>query len=430
MPENEHQTGPVETPDLKATTSSSIELESSAPPATNEPAGNRLYTGRGRSWSPARALLGLAALAALIQLALTFSEVEEMRTPARVGASKVFRITDNGSARYQWSLYDGTNAGSLALQQQQLLRFEQSETVKIEFAEGLIHGAMVNAGDPLLHFRSPTNLRRLEVLKAEQSIVQSEQAEILAQRAEITAELELLEAGERPETIAEAKRKLEVAQAELRRSRNALAESKALYQQGALAQSKYDDLRYLDDVYAKQVSVEQAKLARESAPARSQDQAALQAKLSATIAQEDASNARLKAIETRIAERELLLAEQTVVSPISGQVSLGGEFLVEVISSKSVVLHLPIPIADRYHIETGQPVEFVSQMTGESLHDGTILNIASQSTLMGTEPVFWATASLPIGSGLDVGMMGTARLELQGDNEGILTSLKRQIIGN
>ena len=430
MPKTEHQTGLTDSPDLKATSSHPREQDLPVSNSASEPAGNRLYTGRGRAWSPVRAFLGLVALVALVQLALTFSDVEELRTPARVGASKVFRITDDGSARFQWSLYDGTKAGSLALEQQQLLRFEQSETVKIEFAEGLTHGAFIQAGEPLLHFRSPTNLRRLEVLRAEQTIVEAEKAEILAQRAEFAAELELLEAGERPETIAEAKRKLEVAQAELRRSRNALAESKALLQQGALAQSKYDDLRYLDEVYAKQVSVEEAKLARESAPARTQNRVALEAKLSATLAQEDASNARLKAIETRISERELLLAEQTVVSPISGQVSLGGEHLVEVISSKSVVVHLPIPMTDRYQIELGQPVEFASQMTGETRYSGTILDIAAQSTLMGNEPVFWATASLPVDSGLDIGMMGSASLALQGENEGILKSLERQIIGH
>mgnify|MGYP001183932102 CR=1 FL=1 len=360
-----------------------------------------LYTGAGLGWSPLRALLGVLALVVLVGLALSFSEVEKIQTPARVGPSHIFRVDEAGPARYQVTLYSGMNAGSAAMESQQLMLFEQSDLVELSLPENLVNGASIQKGEPLVLFRSPTNLRRLEVLKAQRDV-------LIAQRT-------LLEAGQRPGSSAVAERRLQEARARRQRDKAELERMQQLQGQGAVAEADLQAAELQDRLRSLQVSLERAELDLESAPVREEELEELDARLAAT--------------DAGLQELELLLAGQTVYSQLEGLVRLGGDSIVEVMASETIVIHLPIPQTERYRVQVGDPVEFVTQMVRDEVFEGSLIDIADSPELLGSEQVYWAAASIPLGDGLKIGMNGTARMKLSGESGGFLSGIRQQILG-
>ena len=108
---------------------------------------------------------------------------------------------------------------------------------------------------------------------------------------------------------------------------------------------------------------------------------------------------------------------------------MGGSSLIEVFSTDTKVIHLPIPQSDRYRISLGDSVVFVSQMAGSPPYEGTLIDIADQPVFIGTEYVFWAVAELPESVELQIGMTGSAQLKVVGERTGLLSDLRRQLLG-
>jgi hypothetical protein len=170
-----------------------------------------------------------------------------------------------------------------------------------------------------------------------------------------------------------------------------------------------------DRLRSLQVSLERAELDLESAPVREEELEELDARLAAT--------------DAGLQELELLLAGQTVYSQLEGLIRLGGDSIVEVMASETIVIHLPIPQTERYRVQVGDPVEFVTQMVRNEVFEGSLIDIADSPELLGSEQVYWAAASIPLGDGLKIGMNGTARMKLSGESGGFLSGIRQQILG-
>ncbi|MFN3412569.1 MAG: HlyD family secretion protein [Thermoanaerobaculum sp.] len=228
--------------------------------------------------------------------------------------------------------------------------------LEVRFQEGQI----LEAGDVVARLDTAQLERELEKAKA--------------QRDAAAAELALLEAGARPEEIAEAEARLAAAQAELAAAQADVARYQPLAQKGAANRKLLEDAETKALTATQQVAALRARLQLLQAGARREEKAA--------------ARARLAAFEAQVKVLEQVLADSVVVSPLSGTVierlAEPGEFL-PAGTPVVVVADLAHPWLEVYvdephlaHIRLGQPVKVTVDGRADAFA-GYVLFVAPQA---------------------------------------------------
>ncbi|HJN74841.1 MAG TPA: hypothetical protein QGF58_12990 [Myxococcota bacterium] len=275
----------------------------------------------------------------------------------------------------RWTLSEHGQAEGLAVVNEGTLQLERGEQLELR-----VHrGATVTEGESVAVIDSVLVTRLITELEAE--------------RAEISAQVNLLQAGGRLETIRRAQADVQVAEAQLAAA--ALASDRLRPADGVIARAEIEDLAAVVAVRERELSFSQAGLAEARLPARPEEVATLVA--------------RLSGVESRIAEANRRQAALTVVSPITGSVGAGRDNeLLAVVSATERFARFPVPESDRERIHIGDDVDFASPST-EGAMEGQVVDIADVAVPLGTESVFWVAVQLDDAGALPPGATGTAR---------------------
>jgi hypothetical protein len=329
------------------------------------------------------AVVSLGALAVLAVLAPGWGGV---RCPAVIRGARTFALEPIEPGRYQWTLSDGSGAGAARIVRQRVVEFDRGDSVELRLAPTIRDGDRVRRGEALATVRSIHQSAELEGLRAS--------------RATLVARLELLNAGGRPEAVAEARRAAEVARAEHAAQRRELERVTALAELGLVSAVDVETAEARDTVL--DLEAERALAAVDVArePARPEEVAVVAAETAA--------------LDARIAELEQLAEQIAVTSPVDGVVHLRGDGgVVEVHDARVVYLAVAIPVADARRARVGSTVRFSPSCRGAGEHTGTLVELARATATAHGQPVVWASARLDNPEGtLRPGTTGLARLDL------------------
>lgn len=275
----------------------------------------------------------------------------------------------------RWTLFEHGHAEGLAVVNEGTLQLERGEQLELR-----VHrGSTINEGESVAVIDSVLVTRMLTELEAE--------------RADLSAQVELIRAGGRPETIRRAAAEVQVARAQLDAA--ALASDRLAPAQEAVARAELEDLAAVVAVRELELASANARLDEARLPARPEEIAALQA--------------RLSGVDSRIAEANRRQAALTVLSPITGSVGAGRESeLLAVTSDTERFARFPVPEAERSRVNLGDGVDFESPSNPGQLV-GQVVDIADVAVPLGAESVYWVAVELDNASALPPGATGTAR---------------------
>jgi hypothetical protein len=325
-----------------------------------------------------------------------------LREKALVDADQTFRLSSIAEGQYAWSLRKGWPAEGEALVREQALLPERSDLVELEINPELRPGQVVEQGQVVAWLRSGRDVRL--------------QAEIASLRAALDAQRALLAGGGRPEEVEEARQQVRLAQAAWDGHQPEVRRVRALHAEGAASDAELEAAEVQDRLLAVELQVAQARLKVAGSSARPEALAAI--------------DAQITALDSRAAELEARLAGETVRSPITGLLEMGGRRMVlRIYDLDPVYLRLVIPERERHRIEVGTPVRFASPAVARTEFSGTIVDIGEDAVTVSGAQVFWVSVEVPNPDLLlRSGMSGVARIELPG-NEGPLAALWTELMG-
>jgi hypothetical protein len=350
-----------------------------------------------------RQAAGLASILLLILLALFMPRWGGVRQKAVVDANQTFRLYALDGGVHRWSLRSGWAAEGEALVRERTLELERSDMVELEIAPELSPGDVVQEGQVVAWLRSPRDERRL--------------AELEALRGELEAQRELLTAGLRAEEVQEVRQRVRLAQAAWEGHQLELERVRRLHDEGAISGAELEQTEVQDRLLALELEVAQARLQVAQSSARPEAIAAVQA--------------RIDALGARTAELELRLEGETIRSPITGLLEMGGRRVVlRVYDLDPAFLRIALPESDRHRMRVGAPVRFRTPAVDGHEFEGQVVDIAEDATTMAGGQIFWVSAELPNSSQLlRSGMSGVARIELEVPRRGMLTTLWQDLMG-
>jgi HlyD family secretion protein len=332
---------------------------------------------------------------------ITATAPPSVRQPAVVEASQTFRITSDESGRYLWSLEDGRRAQGNAVVHQRVIAFSRDDMVELQVTPRLQSGALVTAGQRLAEIQSAAAANGVAALRA--------------QREAVAAERALLAAGGRPEEVAEAARRVSVADANRAAYLPEVERLRALRTSGAVSAAEVQAAELLDEVRRVESDLARASLAVARSSARPEALAALDAKISA--------------LDARIAELDERLADTALASPVDGILEIGGgTTLLAVYDLNDAYLRFAIPEAQRSSVVVGDHVSFQTpSVPGESF-EASVVEIAEVATVLTGRTVFLATALADNPTlALHAGMSGEVRVS-PADRPGPLLSFWADLV--
>jgi len=323
-----------------------------------------------------RTVAGALAGVALLGLAVVSWTPQALELRGVVEPGARFSLT-SAPGELRWTLSEHGHAEGLAVVREGTLQLERGEQLELR-----VHrGSAVDEGEPVAVIDSVLVTRLLTELEAE--------------RADLSAQLRLLEAGGRPETIRAAAAEVQVAEAQLAAA--AMASDRLAPAAGAIARAEMEDLAAVVQVREQELNSARARLAEARLPARPEETAAI--------------NARLGGVDSRIAEANRRKAALTVLSPIKGSVGAGREDeLLAVVSNDDRFARFPVPEAERARVDIGDAVDFASP-SADGEFPGQVVDIAEVAVPLGAESVYWVAVELDAGLGLPPGATGTARFK-------------------
>ncbi len=356
---------------------------------------------------PARArlrqLAGFGAIALLVLLALVLPHWGGLRQKAVVDADQTFRLNSLDNGVHRWSLRSGWAAEGEALVREQVLELERSDLVELEIDPQLSPGDVVQEGQTVAWLRSPRDERRL--------------AELRAMQGELQAQMNLLQAGQRAEEVQEARQRVRLADAAWEGHRSELERVRRLHAEGALSDAELEQTEVQNRLLALELEVAQAALQVAGSSARPEAIQAVQA--------------RIEALAARVAELEHRLDGETIKSPITGLLEMGGRRVVlRVYDLDPVYLRIALPEADRHRLQVGTPVRFRAQAVQDHVFEGEVVDISEDAATVNAAQVFWVSAEVPNDDLLlRSGMTGVAQIELDTSSRGFLASLWDELMG-
>lgn len=339
----------------------------------------------------------------LLVLAVVMPQWGGMRQKALVDADQTFRVSSLENGGHQWSLRSGWPAEGEALVREQALQLERSDLVEFVIEPSLSPGDVVQEGQVVARLRSPRDERRL--------------AELDSLRTRLAAQHELLTAGKRDEKIEEKRQQVRLVRAAWEGHQPGLLRVQRLHEQGAVSDAELEQAEVQDRLLALELEVASASLDLVDAAARPEALQALQS--------------RMDAVEARANELEDRLAGETIRSPITGLLEMGGRRVVlRVYDLDPVYLRIALPEADRHRMRVGAPVRFRSPAVADTIFEGSVVDISEDAATVNGGQVFWVSAEVPNSSLLlRSGMSGVARIELEVPRRGMLTSLWDELMG-
>ncbi len=355
--------------------------------------------GRGRL----RTVVGVAAIALLLLLALVTPRWGGLRQKAVVDANQTFRLHSLESGGHRTSLRSGWAAEGEALVWERALELERSDLVVLEINPELSPGDLVQEGQVVAWLRSPRNQRRL--------------VELQAMRDRHIAQQDLIAAGKRDERIERRRQQLALARAAWEGIQPELSRTRALHQEGALSAAELEQIEGRERLLAMELEVASAALELVEAEARPE--------------RLEAAKARVEAVEARINELELRLEGETIRSPITGLLEMGGRRVVlRVYDLDPVYLRVALPEADRHRLQVGAAVRFRTQAVRDSIFEGEVVDISEDASPMASGQIFWVSAEVSNPEQmLRSGMSGVAQIELEVPRRGFLTKLWDELMG-
>ena len=350
-----------------------------------------------------RQVAGIGAIVLLLVLAFAVPHWGGLRQKAVVDADQTFRLHALEGGMHQWSLRSGWPAEGEALVREQVLELERSDLVELEIEPSLSPGDVVQEGQVVAWLRSPRDERRL--------------AEIEALLAELAAQQALLAAGQRAEEVQEARQRVRLAQAAWEGHQTELERMRRLHDEGAVSDAELEQTEVRSRLLALELEVAQAAVQVASSSARPEAIAAAQARM-------DALGARAEELEHR-------LAGETIRSPITGLLEMGGRRVVlRVYDLDPAYLRMALPQADRHRIRVGAPVRFRTPAVDEHTFEGQVVDISEDASTVNGGQVFWVSAEVPNSSQLlRSGMSGVVRMELETSRQGFFASLWDDLMG-
>ena len=350
-----------------------------------------------------RRMAGLLAIGVLGALLLLLPRWGGLRLKALVDADQTFRLSTATGGQHSWSLRAGWPAEGEALVREQVLRFERSDLVELAIDPELRPGQAVQEGQIVAWLRSPADARA--------------QAENEALRAQLEAQRALLQAGGRPEEIAEATRRVGLARAAWEGHQPELTRVRALHAQGAASAAELEATELQDHLLALEIQVAEAAREVVGSPARPEALAAV--------------DAELAALDARAAELASRLEGSVVRSPITGLLEMGGRNVVlRVYDLDPVYLRMALPERERHQIRVGSTVRFSTPAVSQVEFTGAVVDIGEDAVAseLGGQ-IFWVSAEIANPELLlRSGMSGVARIDLH-DPRGLLDATWREWMG-
>lgn len=350
-----------------------------------------------------RIALGGAAVAALFLLSLVLPRWGGVRDRAVVEAGRTFVLMSPTPGGYTWNLLDGRPAGDQALVLHRHVQFDRAELVELKLVPDLATGTTVVAGQQLAVIGSPALVRRLK--------------ELTAERDGLVAELALLRAGGRPEQVAEAERRLELAEARRAGERASLERTRSLRQEGLASDTDLEMAQLRDESLRLDVELAKAQLAAVRGVARPEALEVL--------------DAQIAGLDARLAELETMSQAYLIRTPIPGILELGGSTeILRVHDLDTVYLRIPILQGARYRIDVGSRVLFRTPACPGKRFEGAIVDVGEHATNLNGRQIFWGSARLDNPEHLlRAGMTGSVVIEAEGSGPGLIRSLWREIVG-
>jgi hypothetical protein len=350
-----------------------------------------------------RRVVGLAAIVVLVLLAAVLPHWGGLRQKAVVDADQTFRLYALDAGVHRWSLRSGWAAEGEALMREQILELERSDLVELEIDPGLSPGDVVQEGQVVAWLRSPRDERRL--------------SELQAMLAELEAQRDLLKAGQRVEEITEARQRVRLATAAWEGHQSELERVRRLHGEGALSDAELEQAEVQDRLLSLEREVAQAALTVAGSSARPEAMQAAQARIDATAA--------------RVAELEHRLDGETIRSPITGLLEMGGRRVVlRVYDLDPAYLRIALPEADRHRLNVDTPVRFRAQAVADQVFEGVVVDVSEDAATVNGAQVFWVSAEVPNPDLLlRSGMTGVAQIELEVARRGFFGALWDELMG-
>ena len=349
-----------------------------------------------------RRAAGLLALGALLLLALFLPRWGGLREKALVDADQTFRLASVTEGQYAWSLRRGWPAEGEALVREQTLEPQRSDLVELEINPDLQPGQVVPEGQVVAWLRSARDTRL--------------QVELEAMRTRLDAQRALLSAGRREEKVQQARLELKMAETAWNGHQPELARARTLHAAGAASDAELQSIEVRNELLTREMEVARAALALVDAEARPEAIAAL--------------DAQIIALDARATELQTRLAGETLASPITGLLEMGGRRTVlRIYDLDPVYLRIAIPERERHRVEVGTPVRFATPAVASTEFTGTVVDIGEDAETVNGGQVFWVSAEV---SNPDLllrsGMSGVARFDLKGQ-AGPLAAIWSELMG-
>jgi putative peptide zinc metalloprotease protein len=350
-----------------------------------------------------RIALGGAAVAALLLLSLVLPRWGGVRDRAVVEAGRTFVLMSPSPGGFTWNLLDALPAGGQTPVLHRHVEFGRTELVELELASNLATGSPVSAGQQLAVIESPALARRL--------------TELRAQRDGLAAELALLRAGGRPEEVAEAERRLELAEVRRAREQANLERTRSLNEEGLASDTDLELAQLRDESLRLDVELARAQLAAVRGVARPEALEVL--------------DAQIAVLDAGLAELDAMADAYAIRTPIPGILELGGSTdILRVHGLDTVYLRIPIPQGARYRIDVGSRVRFRTPACPGERFEGTIVDVGENAINLNGRQVFWGSARVDNPDHLlRSGMTGSVVIDAEGGSPGLVRSLWREIVG-
>jgi hypothetical protein len=350
-----------------------------------------------------RVALGAAAVATLLSLSLLLPRWGGVRERAVVEAGRTFLLMSSDPGEFTWNLLDALPARNQTPVQHRHVQFDRGELVELELAPDLVTGTVVVPNQQLAFIESPAMVRKLN--------------ELTAEREALVAELALLRAGGRPEEVAEAQRRLELAEAQRFGEQPNLERTRALHKDSMISDAELELVELQDETRRLEIELASAQLAVVSGPARPEALEAL--------------DAQIAVVDAGLTELETMAEAYVIRTPIAGILEMGGSTnILRVYDLDMVYLRIPIPQGTRYRIHVGSRVRFRTSACPSERFEGTIVDLGENGINLNGRQIFWGSARVENPEHLlRSGMTGNVLIEAQGSSPGLIRSLWREIAG-
>ena len=333
-----------------------------------------------------RFFAGLAAIAVLVAATVLLPRWGFLRQRAVVEAARTFSLSTIADGAYEWSVRDGRHARGDGLMRERVLAFDRADLVELELVPDLVTGANVAEGQVLATIHTPHLQRRVEQRQAE--------------RDAIVAERALLAAGARPEEIEAARRQVDLARSVRDGERTLLERTRLLAEQGAVSAVDLEVAEQQDRIRSLEIALAEAQVNVARSAAQPEALSVLDAQISA--------------LNGEIDEIQELLADNTIASPISGTLEVGGNNVVlRVYDTSTVYLRVPVPETDRLYVENGAEVAFVTASSPGTVFQGTVVDVGEDASPLNGLQIFWASVEIANPERvLRSGMSGVVRVRM------------------